>query len=108
MQILCCRGCNVGEDMDEAGEGLAHLITVGASLRQLRLKSNLLGKLDWRRQQITRALAANEALTELDLSDNGLERQGIKYVCTALQTCKALILQTRAGRQLSGQTRAGH
>ena len=84
----------VGEEAeggDDSDAGLATLLTIGTCLTTLKLGGNLLGKMDWKKQQITRALSNNETLTELDLSSNGLGDKGIKHVCTALVTCKSLI-----------------
>jgi Ran GTPase-activating protein (RanGAP) involved in mRNA processing and transport len=81
----------VGEENDESDAGLSTLLTIGTSLRTLKLRSNLIGKMDWKKQQLTRALSNNETLTELDLSNNGLGDKGMKAVCTALATCKSLI-----------------
>ena len=91
LRSLNLSSCNIGEPYDDADVGLAQLLTLGTSLRSLKLGDNLLGKLEWKRQQITRALSSNETLTELDLSNNALMEKGIKYVCTSLLTCKALV-----------------
>ena len=80
----------VGEDFDEAGDGLGRLVGIATTLNTLRLADNFLGKLDWRKQQFTRALSGSESLTELNVRNNGLEEKGVRMVCNALQTCKSL------------------
>ena len=82
--------CKAGEDFDEAGEGLGRLINVGTSITTLLLANNQLGKLDWRKQQFTRALSGSESLTMLNLRNNNLESTGVRMVCSALLTCKNL------------------
>lgn len=81
---------NVGENHDESGEGLGRLVTIDTKLATLKLANNALGKLDWRKQQFTKALASSESLTELNIKNNNLEERGVKMVCNALQTCKLL------------------
>ena len=83
-------GNSVGEDFDEAGEELGRLVRIDTKLTTLKLGNNKLGKLDWRKQQFSRALSGSESLTLLNLRNNGLEERGVRVVCNALQTCKNL------------------
>ena len=79
-----------GEDFDEAGEGLGRMLSIGLKIHTLCLADNFIGKLDWRKQQFTRALSGSESLTFLNIRNNGLEDRGVRMICTALMTCKNL------------------
>ena len=93
---LNLRKNSVGEDNDDANEGLAKLIRSATQLRELHLGSNKLGALagedesGWRRQQISRALSSSTSITELDLSDNDLRPPGVAVMCVALRALRTL------------------